>query len=35
MLTWVREKRYELDGEEDFQRYHARMIAERAATKTE
>jgi thioredoxin-related protein len=35
MLTWVREKRYELDGEEDFQRYHARMTAERAATKSE
>lgn len=31
LLTWVREKRYELEGEEDFQRYHARMIEERAA----
>ncbi len=29
MFTWVREKRYE--GEEDFQRYHARRIRERAA----
>lgn len=29
MLTWVVEKRYELDGEEDFQRYHARRIKER------
>lgn len=29
MLTWVLEKRYELDGTEDFQRYHARRIQER------
>ena len=29
MLTWVNEKRYELDGDEDFQRYHARRIQER------
>ncbi|MEO9824879.1 MAG: thioredoxin family protein [Paracoccaceae bacterium] len=29
MFTWVAEKRYELDGEEDFQRYHARRIQER------
>lgn len=29
LLTWVAEKRYELDGDEDFQRYHARMIQER------
>ncbi len=29
MLTWVAEKRYELDNGEDFQRYHARMIQER------
>jgi len=29
MFTWVREKRYE--GEEDFQRYHARRIRERQA----
>ncbi|WP_371224722.1 thioredoxin family protein [Roseovarius sp. 2305UL8-3] len=30
MLTWVAEKRYELDNGEDFQRYHARMIQERS-----
>ncbi|WP_299919479.1 thioredoxin family protein [uncultured Roseobacter sp.] len=30
MFTWVREKRYALDSEEDFQRYHARRIQERA-----
>lgn len=29
MFTWVNEKRYELDGDEDFQRYHARRISER------
>lgn len=29
MLTWVNEKRYELDNGEDFQRYHARRIDER------
>ncbi|WP_425039969.1 thioredoxin family protein [Primorskyibacter sp. S187A] len=29
MFTWVFEKRYALDGDEDFQRYHARMIQER------
>ncbi|MEL7115904.1 MAG: thioredoxin family protein [Pseudomonadota bacterium] len=29
MLTWVKEERYLLDGDEDFQRYHARMIQER------
>lgn len=31
LLTWVREKRYEIQDEtgEDFQRYHARMIRER------
>ncbi len=29
MFTWVAEKRYLLEGEEDFQRYHARMIQER------
>lgn len=33
LLTWVQEKRYELDTEEDFQRYHARRIAERAVKK--
>lgn len=35
MLTWVNEKRYELDGEEDFQRYHARRIKERNDGSTE
>ncbi|PRY26340.1 thioredoxin-related protein [Aliiruegeria haliotis] len=31
MLTWVREKLYESDSEDaEFQRYHARKIAERA-----
>lgn len=29
MFTWVREERYLLDNGEDFQRYHARRIAER------
>ncbi len=29
MLTWVNEERYALESEEDFQRYHARMIQER------
>ena len=29
MFTWVAEKRYEDQTEEDFQRYHARMIQER------
>jgi thioredoxin-related protein len=29
MFTWVNEKRYALDGDEDFQRYHARRIQER------
>lgn len=33
MFTWVNEKRYELDSEEDFQRYHARRINERRAAK--
>ena len=31
LLTWVNEKRYTLDTEEDFQRYHARRIQERAS----
>ncbi|MHA6324964.1 thioredoxin family protein [Roseivivax sp. CAU 1753] len=35
MFTWVEEKRYELDGDEDFQRYHARMIRERGDGKTD
>lgn len=29
LMTWVHEKRYLLDGDEDFQRYHARRIQER------
>ncbi|MDF1670804.1 MAG: thioredoxin family protein [Roseovarius sp.] len=29
MFTWVHEKRYDLEGDEDFQRYHARRIQER------
>ena len=33
LLTWVNERRYLLDDGEDFQRYHARRIAERAAAK--
>ena len=33
MFTWVTEKRYELDSDEDFQRYHARRINERRAVK--
>lgn len=35
MLTWVNEKRYELDSEEDFQRYHARRIKERGDSEIE
>jgi len=35
MFTWVNEKRYAMDSEEDFQRYHARRIQERAAAKDE
>ena len=35
LLTWVEEKRYELDGDEDFQRYHARRIRERAAAEAQ
>jgi len=35
MFTWVLEKRYELEGGEDFQRYHARRISERASGSTE
>jgi len=31
MYTWVNEKRYALENEEDFQRYHARRIQERSA----
>lgn len=33
MFTWVNEKRYAMENEEDFQRYHARRIQERAAAK--
>ena len=33
MFTWVKEKRYAIDSEEDFQRYHARRINERQAAK--
>lgn len=29
MLVWVNEERYAIEDGEDFQRYHARMIAER------
>lgn len=35
MLTWVVEERYDLDGDEDFQRYHARRIQERDNGKTD
>ena len=35
MLTWVNEKRYEDQSEEDFQRYHARMIQERDNGRTD
>ena len=35
MLTWVVEKRYALDGDEDFQRYHARRIQERSNGSTD
>lgn len=35
MLTWVNEKRYKLDTKEDFQRYHARRIRERAGETTD
>ena len=33
MFTWVNEKRYLLDNDEDFQRYHARKIEERRNNK--
>ena len=35
MFTWVNEKRYALDGDEDFQRYHARRIQERSDGSTD
>ena len=31
LLTWVNERRYALESDEDFQRYHARRIRERAS----
>ena len=33
MFTWVNEKRYAIDSDEDFQRYHARRINESRAAK--
>ena len=33
MFTWVNEKRYAIDSDEDFQRYHARRINARRAAK--
>jgi hypothetical protein len=33
MFTWVNEKRYAIDSDEDFQRYHVRKIEERRAAK--
>jgi thioredoxin-related protein len=35
LLTWVEEMRYDLDSDEDFQRYHARRIKERGDGKTD
>ena len=35
LMTWVLEKRYLLDGDEDFQRYHARMVQERNDASTD
>jgi thioredoxin-related protein len=35
MFTWVNEKRYLLETDEDFQRYHARRIRERGDGKTD
>lgn len=35
MFTWVKQKRYELDNDEDFQRYHARRIQERSNGSTD
>jgi hypothetical protein len=31
LFTWVQEERYLIENGEDFQRYHARRIAERQA----
>lgn len=35
MFTWVAEKRYLLDNDEDFQRYHVRQIRERDNGRTD
>ena len=35
LFTWVREERYLLDNGEDFQRYHARMVNERRAARSD
>lgn len=35
LLTWVAERRYDLNGDEDFQRYHARRIQERSDGNTD
>jgi len=35
LFTWVREERYLLDNGEDFQRYHARMVNDRRAAKSD
>jgi hypothetical protein len=35
MFTWVNEKRYLTQDEEDFQRYHARMVQERGDGSTD
>ena len=35
LFTWVREERYLLDTGEDFQRYHARMVNERRAARSD
>jgi thioredoxin-related protein len=35
LFTWVKEKRYEIDSPEDFQRYHARRIQERSNGSTD
>lgn len=35
LMTWVHEKRYLLEGDEDFQRYHARRIRERDDGRTD
>ncbi len=35
LMTWVHEKRYLLEGDEDFQRYHARRIQERDDGRTD